>query len=79
MTPADAQNAGGFFSFAGTLIRSSARSGFAPSQIENRRSQAARSHAKKGSSAGLFHVVAMSSDGENVGSEVDCLCRHRNQ
>jgi hypothetical protein len=79
MTRADAQDAGGFFGFAGALIRSAACAGFAPGQIENRRAQAARSHAEQGASAGLFDVVAMSGDGENVGSEVDCLCGHRNQ
>ena len=79
MTPADSQDAGGFISLTGALISGAARAGFALSQIENRRAQATRSHAQEGSSAGLFHIVAMSSDGENVGSEVDCLCGHRNQ
>jgi hypothetical protein len=40
---------------------------------------AARSHAQQGSSAGLFHVVAMSGDGEDVSPEFECLSGHRSQ
>ena len=76
LPPANAENARGFFGFAGAIFRGAARAGFALSQIENRRAQAARSHAQQRSSAGLFHVVAMRGDGKDVGAEVDCLCGH---
>jgi hypothetical protein len=79
LTPANSQDAGGFVSLTGAAGGCAARAGFALGQIENCRAQSARSHAQQGSSAGLFHVVAMSGNCEDVGSEFNCLCGHRSQ
>jgi hypothetical protein len=79
LTPADSENTGGFVRLAGAIGCGAARAGFALGQIENCRAQTARSHAQEGSSAGLFHVVAMGGDGEDVSSEFECLSVHRSQ
>ncbi len=76
VTPANAEDAGGFFGFTGAIVNTAASAGFALSQIENRGAQATRSHAQQGSAAGLFYVVAMRGDGEDVGFEIDCLSGH---
>ena len=76
LTPANAKNTGGFIGFAGALIGSAAGSGFALGEIENGGAQAARSHAQEGSPAGLLHVVAVSGDGKDIGSEVGGLGGH---
>ena len=68
LAPAHAENARGFFGLAGALFGGAAGSGFALGQIENRGAQAARRHAQQRSAAGLFHVVAMRGDGQNIGS-----------
>ena len=79
LTPANAENARGFLGLAGAVVGGAASSGFALSQIENGGAQAARSHAQQGSPAGLFHVVAMCGDGQDVGLEIDCLSGHGTQ
>jgi hypothetical protein len=76
MTPTNSQDARGFLGLAGAIAGGAASAGFALSQIENRRTQAARSHAQQGSPAGLFYVVAMCGDGEDVGLKIDCLSGH---
>ena len=79
LTPANAEDAGGLVSLACAIVGGAARAGFALGQIENCRAQSARSHAQERSSAGLFHVVAMGGDGEDVCSEFECLSGHRSQ
>jgi hypothetical protein len=79
LTPACTEDAGGFISFTGALIGCAAGSGFTLSEIENGGTQAARSHAQERTPAGLFHVVAVSCDGQDIGSEVRGLGGHRNQ
>jgi hypothetical protein len=79
LSPADSEDAGGFLGLAGAIGGCAARAGFALCQIENCRAQSARSHTQQCSSAGLFHVVAMSGNCEDVSSEFDCLSGHRSQ
>ena len=76
LAPADAEDAGGFIGFARALVGGAAGSGFALGQIENGGAQAARRHAQQGSAAGLFHVVAVSGNGQNIGAEVGSLGGH---
>ena len=64
-----AENAGGFIGFARALGGGAAGSGFALGEIENGGAQTARRHAQKGSPAGLFHVVAVSCDGQDIGRQ----------
>ena len=78
LPPANAQNACGFFGFAGALLRGAAGSGFALGQIEDRGTQAARRHAQQRAATSLLHVVAMCGDSQDVGAEVDGLSGHRN-
>ena len=70
LTPADAEDACGFFGFAGAVFGGSSGSGFALSQIENGGTEAARGHAQQRAAAGLLHIVAMGGDGQNVGAEI---------
>ena len=67
LPPAGAQQARGLRGFAGALFGAAAGSGLALGQVENGGAQAARGHAQQGSAAGLFHVVAVRGDGQNVG------------
>ena len=66
LTPGDAENAGSFGGFTGAVICSASGSRFPLGEVEDGGAEVARGHAQQGSSAGLFHVVAMCGDGEYV-------------
>jgi len=68
LPPADAQQMCCFGSFPCALFRAAASSGFALRQVQNGGAQPAGGHAQQGSSASLFHVVAMGRDGQHVRS-----------
>ena len=70
LAPAHSENARGFFGLAGAFGRGAAGSGFALCQIEDGGAQTARRHAQQRSPAGLFHVVAMGGDSQDVGAEI---------
>jgi hypothetical protein len=76
LAPANAEDAGGFIGFTSAIGNTATSASFALRQIENRRAQTTRSHAQQRSSAGLFYVVAMRGDGEDVGLKIDCHCGH---
>ena len=76
LAPAHAQQPRRFCGFARAIFGGSARSGFALGQIENRRAQAASSHAQQRPAAGLLHVVAMRGNGQHISSEAIVIASH---
>ena len=78
LPPGNTQNARSVSGFAGAVLCAAARAGLALGQVENGRAQAAGGHTQQGSSARLFHIVAMGSDGEHVdGRRIgECIGAH---
>ena len=67
--PAHTQNPRRLAGFAGAVFCGAARPGFAAREIQDRSAQSARRHAQQSAAAGLFHIVAMSGDGQDIGGE----------
>ena len=64
--PTNAEESRCFICLAGAIFGGPTRACFTFCQIENCRAQAARRHAQERSSAGLLHIVTMSSDGKDI-------------
>ena len=68
LPPANAEQLRRFCRFRGPFFGAAARAGLALRQVQNRCAQSARRHAQQCAAAGLFHVVAMGRDGQNIGT-----------
>lgn len=66
LPPGNLQNTCRFGRFGGSIFCRAACSHFSLREIENSRAISALRHLEQGSSAGLFDVVAVSGQGENV-------------
>src|SRR5439155_15725890 len=64
--PGDTQDFGGFGSFPGAVFSCAARSHFTLGQVENACAMSALRHFEQRAAAGLFDVVAVGSNGEDV-------------
>src|ERR1700729_720594 len=73
LTPAGTEDAGRIGGFGCPLFGRPTRSGLATSQIQDGCRDAAGPHAQQRATAGLFYVVAMGRNGENLGNR---LLRH---
>jgi hypothetical protein len=77
LAPSDAEKFCGFGGFGGAFVRCAAGTGLALGEIEDGGAQTARCHAQKGSATGLFDVVAVGGDGEDVSSGIESVGGHK--
>ena len=64
----DMQDVAGFDRFRLTLCSGSAGPGLSPREVKDAGSPTSRLHHEQGATAGLFHVVAMGRNGEDIHS-----------